>query len=54
MMAAMIEGFLSPTPTRFMPWWVKGLVAVISCALMGFYFVVLGFPRGKKKSGVPA
>ncbi len=53
-MAAMIEGFLSPTPTRFMPWWVKGLVAVISCALMGFYFVVLGFPRGKKKSGGPA
>jgi len=43
--AALIEGFVSPTSTDFMPWWVKGLVGVGStCGLM-FYFVVLGYPH---------
>lgn len=43
--AALIEGFISPTTTQFMPWVVKGIVAVgSSCALM-IYFVVLGYPH---------
>ncbi|MDX1945551.1 MAG: stage II sporulation protein M [Pirellulaceae bacterium] len=40
--AAVIEGFLSPSP---LPYEVKAGVAVISSALLTFYFVVLGFPR---------
>jgi uncharacterized membrane protein SpoIIM required for sporulation len=48
--AAMIEGFISPTSSDYMPWWVKGAVAVIcSCALM-IYFVVLGYPRHESES----
>ncbi|MDG1874642.1 MAG: stage II sporulation protein M [Mariniblastus sp.] len=44
-LAALIEGFISPTSTGFMPWWVKGVVAVgSSCGLM-IYFVVLGYPQ---------
>jgi uncharacterized membrane protein SpoIIM required for sporulation len=42
-MAAMIEGFLSPTAT---PYWIKATVAIVSSAFLTFYFVVLGFPRG--------
>ena len=42
-LAAMIEGFLSPSSA---PYWVKACVAVLSCGLLTFYFVVLGFPRG--------
>lgn len=39
-LAAMIEGFISPSP---LPWWSKGLVgALSSCSLM-FYFIVLGY-----------
>jgi uncharacterized membrane protein SpoIIM required for sporulation len=41
-LAAMIEGFLSPSPA---PYWVKATVAVASAALLMFYFVVLGYPR---------
>jgi uncharacterized membrane protein SpoIIM required for sporulation len=41
-MAAMIEGFLSPSAA---PYWLKAAVAVLSCGLLTFYFVVLGFPR---------
>ena len=44
--AALIEGFVSPTSDDFMPWWVKGLVAVASSCLLMIYFVVLGYPRG--------
>jgi uncharacterized membrane protein SpoIIM required for sporulation len=40
--AAIIEGFLSPSAA---PLWVKSGVALISSALLAFYFVVLGFPR---------
>jgi len=43
--AALIEGFVSPSTVGFMPWWIKGVVAVgSSCALM-IYFVVLGYPQ---------
>jgi len=41
-MAAMIEGFLSPSA---LPYWSKALVAVVSSGLLAFYFIVLGFPR---------
>lgn len=44
-LAAMIEGFISPTSETFLPWWVKGLVAVFSSCLLMIYFVVLGYPR---------
>ncbi len=42
MIAAMIEGFLSPSAA---PYWLKAAVAIISTAILAFYFVVLGFPR---------
>ena len=45
-LAAMIEGFISPTSDRFMPWWIKGFVAMCSSFLLMVYFVVLGYPRG--------
>ena len=44
-MAAMIEGFISPTSSLYMPWWVKGAVAVICSLVLMIYFVVLGYPR---------
>ena len=43
LLAALIEGFLSPSPA---PYWVKALVAVVSAGLLMFYFVILGYPRG--------
>ncbi len=43
--AAVIEGFVSPTPESILPWWVKGMVAVVSSGMLMFYFVVLGYPR---------
>jgi uncharacterized membrane protein SpoIIM required for sporulation len=42
-LAALIEGFLSPSGA---PYAVKATVALFSSALLTFYFVVLGFPRG--------
>jgi len=42
-LAALIEGFLSPSGA---PYAVKATVALVSSALLTFYFVVLGFPRG--------
>jgi uncharacterized membrane protein SpoIIM required for sporulation len=42
MIAAMIEGFLSPTAA---PYWLKATVAILSSGVLTFYFVVLGFPR---------
>ncbi|MBC8872466.1 MAG: stage II sporulation protein M [Planctomycetes bacterium] len=42
--AALIEGFISPSG---LPYWLKATVAVLSCGLLTFYFVVLGFPRGR-------
>jgi uncharacterized membrane protein SpoIIM required for sporulation len=41
-MAALIEGFLSPSAA---PYAVKIAVALLSSALLMFYFVVLGLPR---------
>jgi len=40
--AALIEGFVSPSGLHPV---VKGTVCVLSCGLLTFYFVVLGFPR---------
>src|SRR4051794_31957914 len=40
-MAAMIEGFLSPSSA---PYAVKVFVALLSSALLSVYFIVLGFP----------
>ncbi len=51
-MAASIEGFISPTPERYMPWWIKGSIAVISCGMLMVYFVILGYPR-RSTSEVP-
>lgn len=44
-MAAFIEGFISPT---MIPWPFKAAVAVISSFMLMFYFVILGFPRGRQ------
>jgi len=43
LMAALIEGFLSPSGA---PYQVKVAVAVLSAAMLLFYIVVLGYPRG--------
>lgn len=45
-LAAFTEGFLSPSPA---PYLFKALWAIMSSAMISFYFVVLGFPR----AGVP-
>lgn len=42
-MAALIEGFISPSN---LPYAVKVAVALISSAMLMFYFVILGMPRG--------
>jgi len=41
-MAAMIEAFVSPSR---LPYEVKAAVAVLSSAMLMWYFVILGFPR---------
>ena len=41
-LAAMIEGFLSPTGA---PYAIKAGVSILSSGLLMFYFIVLGFPR---------
>ena len=41
-MAALIEGFLSPTAA---PYWIKATVAILTSGLLMYYFVVLGYPR---------
>lgn len=43
-LAALIEGFISPTG---LPYELKATIAVLSCGVLTFYFVVLGFPRGR-------
>jgi len=45
-MAALIEGFLSPTG---LPYELKIGVALLSSCLLAVYFIVLGFPSGPKK-----
>jgi uncharacterized membrane protein SpoIIM required for sporulation len=44
LLAAMIEGFLSPSAA---PYWVKATVGVLSAGVLVVYFVVLGYPRGE-------
>ncbi len=44
LLAAMIEGFLSPSAA---PYWVKASVGVLSAGALVVYFVVLGYPRGE-------
>lgn len=41
-MAAVIEGFISPSG---LPYPIKAIVAVLSTALLLFYFLFLGYPR---------
>lgn len=41
-LAALIEGFLSPSE---LPYWIKAATAVLSSALLMFYFLMLGMPR---------
>jgi uncharacterized membrane protein SpoIIM required for sporulation len=43
LLAAAIEGFLSPSVALY---WIKATVAVFSSAMLVFYFLVLGYPRG--------
>jgi len=44
-MAAVIEGFVSPTTEAFLPWWAKGLVATACSLTLMIYLIVLGYPR---------
>nr|WP_261340243.1 stage II sporulation protein M [Rhodopirellula sallentina] len=46
-LAAFTEGFLSPSPA---PYLFKAAWAIMSSSLISFYFVVLGFPRGPRRS----
>jgi uncharacterized membrane protein SpoIIM required for sporulation len=41
-LAAVIEAFISPAP---IPYWIKAAVAMVTSALLMFYFVLLGYPR---------
>jgi hypothetical protein len=40
-LAALIEGYISPSA---LPYGVKASVAAMSTCVLGFYFVVLGYP----------
>jgi uncharacterized membrane protein SpoIIM required for sporulation len=44
-LAALIEGFISPIPEDYVPWWIKGAISVFTSLILMFYFVVLGYPR---------
>jgi uncharacterized membrane protein SpoIIM required for sporulation len=44
LLAAMIEGFLSPSAA---PYWVKASIGVLSAGALIVYFVVLGYPQGE-------
>ena len=44
-MAAFVEGFISPHVKENVPWFFKAAVAVITSGMLMFYFVVLGYPR---------
>lgn len=44
-LAAFVEGFVSPHPETSIPWIIKASVAAITSGMLMFYFVVLGFPR---------
>jgi len=49
-MAAFTEGFLSPSPA---PYLLKAGWAIMSSAMISFYFVVLGFPRAQRTQRSP-
>jgi uncharacterized membrane protein SpoIIM required for sporulation len=42
LLAAMTEGFISPSP---LPYVFKAMWAIMSSGLLSFYFVILGFPQ---------
>ncbi len=44
-LAAFVEGFISPHPESSIPWIGKAMVAAVTSGMLMFYFVVLGFPR---------
>ncbi len=44
-LAAGIEAFLSPSSA---PYAIKAATAILSCILLFFYFVILGYPRGTR------
>ena len=48
-LAGIIEASLSPSSA---PYALKAGVAVLSCAIMVFYFVFLGYPRGEQPHAV--
>jgi uncharacterized membrane protein SpoIIM required for sporulation len=50
-LAAMVEGFVSPHPDTSVGWWAKALIAAITSGMLMFYFVVLGFPRDVLEAG---
>ncbi|MCH2181232.1 MAG: stage II sporulation protein M [Mariniblastus sp.] len=52
-LAALIEGFVSPLPESVLPWRVKGLVGVASSCCLMVYFVCLGYPRRQNTPGGP-
>ena len=41
-LAAMIEGFISPMNSDVLPWWIKGVVSILSSTVLMTYFVVQG------------
>lgn len=43
-LAALIEGFLSPSPA---PYWIKAATAILSTGLLIIYFGLAGSPRGR-------
>ena len=50
-LAALIEGFISPLSETVLPWWVKGAVGIACSCSMMVYFVCLGYPKRRVKSG---
>lgn len=46
-LAGLIEAFISPSGLDY---WVKALIAVVSSALLVFYFVMLGMPESERNA----
>jgi uncharacterized membrane protein SpoIIM required for sporulation len=44
-LAAFIEGVISPSS---LPYELKAAVAIVSCGMLMFYFVLLGYPRAAR------
>jgi uncharacterized membrane protein SpoIIM required for sporulation len=47
-MAAFIEGFISPAPSTSIPYFLKCLVAIATSAMLMVYFVILGYPWARR------